>query len=380
MTINKKTINCHMKKLCIVVITALVSCMAFSQTTYTFTGNGNWSQASNWANSTKPPSRLPSSSSIFISPQAGDSCVLNTPHKNLPGSNMVISTGAKFIIRGGIGDYSDSADLVTRLKKITYPVIWVFPELRCGGSCPPSITRETDYYMYDSLNRLIERKVVIIDSSNWPVFIDSSRRIKYFYSNNSPQITSYTIPNRGQNGIETHFLTYDLQNRLIKDSLNSSLLSNPSYARTFRYLSDTIIQLEPKAFPSGQQYIADTLIMIGSNVVKEKIGYSNHNVQHDFIVAAYRNPYSYANNYPLIASDFRSFGSDPDFLTINNHVTTYNQCSEILVQKWNNNIAGYPYNSHFLITFDSYGRISTLVKYPIDGNYLTIGNTSFEYY
>jgi hypothetical protein len=371
-----------MKKLCIVVIAALVSCMAFSQTTYTFTGNGNWSQASNWANSTKPPSRLPSSSSIFISPQAGDSCVLNTPHKNLPGSNMVISTGAKFIIRGGIGDYSDSADLVTRLKKITYPVIWVWPPLRCGGECPPIITQQTDYYFYDSLNRLIERKVIIIDSSNFPIVnIDSSRRIKYFYANNSSQITSYTIPNSYTSGIETHILTYDLQNRLIKDSLNSSIPNNPSYARTFRHLSDTIIQYEPKAFPSGQQYIADTLIMIGNNVVKEKIGYSTRNVQHDFIVAAYRNPYSYANNFSLMASDFRPFGTDPDFITNYNHVITYNQCSDILVNVKINNVNYQTYNSHFSITLDSFGRVKKLFT-AAWYNYGMIRNdgVSFEYY
>jgi hypothetical protein len=356
-----------MKKLCIVVIMSLVSCLAFSQTTYTFTGNGNWSQASNWANSTKPPSRLPSGSSIFISPQTGDSCVLNTPHKNLQGSNMVISTGAKFIIRGGIGDYSDSADLVTRLKKVTYPFIYLTPFAR-GGE-PSHSTQEIQYYFYDSLNRLSERKVVVTHFIDLDIVLDTVDTYNYFYSGNSSQIIRYTdrIGNTNNN-THNHILAYDIQNRLIKDSLNSP---TSSYTTLFTYLPDSIIKYRP-------QYFADTLIMINNNVVKEKIGYSTYNIQYDFIITAYRNPYSYANNFTLFSSDYKS----PSYLgftvTIDgmNHIITYNQCLDLFVTKRNNNIIYNIHNSHFTISTDTFGRVKTMAKSLEYGNNATI----FEYY
>jgi hypothetical protein len=361
-----------MKKLCIVFITTLVSCMAFSQTTYTFTGNGNWSKASNWANNIIPPSKLPNGSSIFISPQVGDSCVLNTPHKNLPGSNMVISTGAKFIIRGGIGDYSDSADLVTRLKKVTYPMLFNLPIWASRGGEPDHSAQENNYFFYDSLNRLIEKKVIINRIIDLDQSIDTFYTFQYFYSTNSSQISRFTSRFRNTSDIQNHILTYDLQNRLIKDSINSP---TGIYVTILTYLADTIIKYRPQVFPSGQQYFADTLIMIGNNVAKEKIGYGDYSIQKDFIVTAYRNPYSYANNFTLFGSDHYTYGSSIGYADTD-HFITYNQCLNLRVNKRYNNIIYTPSNSHFTMTLDSFGRIKTMAKNTDYGN----SAVQFEYY
>ncbi len=86
------------------LILSLVVITGFSET-YTFTGNGLWSVAGNWSNSTVPPQELPLGSTIYISPSPGDSCVLNITQSILPGASLIVSPGAKFIIPGisGIG-------------------------------------------------------------------------------------------------------------------------------------------------------------------------------------------------------------------------------------------------------------------------------------
>ncbi len=62
-------------------------------TTFTFVGNGSWSNSGNWNNSLKPPSTLPVGYSIVIDPVAGGECVLD--------STQHISTGAHFSIVPG---------------------------------------------------------------------------------------------------------------------------------------------------------------------------------------------------------------------------------------------------------------------------------------
>jgi glucose/arabinose dehydrogenase len=54
---------------------------------YTFTGNGNWTDASNWSNNTIPSTTSPSGSVIIITPTTGGECVVNVP--------VTISAGMK---------------------------------------------------------------------------------------------------------------------------------------------------------------------------------------------------------------------------------------------------------------------------------------------
>lgn len=60
---------------------------------YTFTGNGDWSIASNWSNNTIPPAVLPTGSEIIIDPVINGECVLST--------TQTVSAGAKFLVKQG---------------------------------------------------------------------------------------------------------------------------------------------------------------------------------------------------------------------------------------------------------------------------------------
>ena len=60
---------------------------------YSFIGNGNWSDPTNWTYSTVPPAVLPSGAEININPLPGRECVLDVP--------QTIATGAKINITAG---------------------------------------------------------------------------------------------------------------------------------------------------------------------------------------------------------------------------------------------------------------------------------------
>jgi len=72
------------------------------QTVFTFTGNGNWSSASNWVNNVIPPAILPSGSEIDIMPLSGGACILDIPQIILPGSSLIIEQNANLKIIGGL--------------------------------------------------------------------------------------------------------------------------------------------------------------------------------------------------------------------------------------------------------------------------------------
>ena len=67
---------------------------------YTFTGNGNWSTATNWLNNSIPASIVPGRDTITIAPSNGDSCVLHQPLVVLPGAIFTVQTGANLILTG----------------------------------------------------------------------------------------------------------------------------------------------------------------------------------------------------------------------------------------------------------------------------------------
>lgn len=67
-------------------------------TTFTFSGDGNWSNASNWNNSLKPPIVLPSGYTIVINPISTGSCVLDITQHIATGAHFVLLPGVTFSI------------------------------------------------------------------------------------------------------------------------------------------------------------------------------------------------------------------------------------------------------------------------------------------
>jgi subtilisin-like proprotein convertase family protein len=69
-------------------------------TIYTFTGNGNWSDAANWSGNTVPPSTLPAGASIVIDHVVGGVCTLNVAQTIAAGATLTVMTGKNLVVPG----------------------------------------------------------------------------------------------------------------------------------------------------------------------------------------------------------------------------------------------------------------------------------------
>ena len=70
--------------------------------TYTFTGNGNWNLAANWAGNVIPPANLPAGSTIIIDPIVSGECVLNITQQVQAGGYFEVRTGKKLRVPGNL--------------------------------------------------------------------------------------------------------------------------------------------------------------------------------------------------------------------------------------------------------------------------------------
>lgn len=165
-----------MKKILLLEIFLLSCFISFSQTTYTFIGNGLWSNPANWFNNVQPPNTVPAGSTVTVSPNPGDSCLLDIAVSISSGANFIVTTGAHFEIAGNliINGYpsvtvcsqtwmATNLDVVTyrngdTIPQVTADVMWGHPAAQ-GAWC---------YYNNDPATEAVYGKLY-----NWMAVNDS---------------------------------------------------------------------------------------------------------------------------------------------------------------------------------------------------------------
>jgi hypothetical protein len=70
--------------------------------TYTFTGNGNFTEVANWQNGLVPPYLTLISDEIIINPAGNGECILNVPLRMRAGGKFTLVTGKKLKINGNL--------------------------------------------------------------------------------------------------------------------------------------------------------------------------------------------------------------------------------------------------------------------------------------
>ena len=70
--------------------------------TYTFTGNGNFTEVSNWQNGLVPPYNSLISDEIIIDPAGNGECIVNVPVRMRAGGKFTVAPGKKVIINGNV--------------------------------------------------------------------------------------------------------------------------------------------------------------------------------------------------------------------------------------------------------------------------------------
>jgi len=146
-----------MKAFFLILVSLQFVLAGFSQTTYTFNGNGNWTVPSNWSNNTIPPSPLLTGSTIYISPAVGGSCILNITQIISTGANLIVATGANFIIPGNIIMNADptiiicNQDWMTKnLETVVYRNGDTIPQVSNATQWANATTGAWCYYNNDS--------------------------------------------------------------------------------------------------------------------------------------------------------------------------------------------------------------------------------------
>ncbi|MEO6718896.1 MAG: hypothetical protein ABIN67_00980 [Ferruginibacter sp.] len=65
---------------------------------FSFTGNGNWSNPANWAGGIVPPSTLPSGTTVTIN----GNCILDVAQHIAAGATLIVATGSSLVINGSL--------------------------------------------------------------------------------------------------------------------------------------------------------------------------------------------------------------------------------------------------------------------------------------
>lgn len=74
--------------------------ITISPSVYTFTGDGNWDVASNWANNIIPPNPLPANGQIIINPSG--TCIMNVSQTISAGATFTVISGKNLEIQGDL--------------------------------------------------------------------------------------------------------------------------------------------------------------------------------------------------------------------------------------------------------------------------------------
>jgi len=82
----------------------LIESLSCNTTTYIFNGNGNWTNAANWAGNLIPPPDISGNVEIVIDPHAGGKCILNATvsQRVTQGARVIIKSAKNFEIEGGL--------------------------------------------------------------------------------------------------------------------------------------------------------------------------------------------------------------------------------------------------------------------------------------
>lgn len=246
-----------------------------------------------------------------------------------------------------------------KLKFINYPVNITI--LLSGNDTV--FSQSIEYFTYTSNNLLSKRYLISGTKNTAPAAFTYDTAATYTYSYNTAGLmVSYTQKTNA--GIFNHILDYDVQNRLVRDSVSNPVVSN-NKVTTFTYQQDTVFTLEKQTFPIGLQVIVDTIVMNNGVTIKmlEKITPPNGNPyfkQYGFTATNYQNPLALLSNVELFSSDYRN-GSATLYFSGRENISK-NLSSQISEKYWYPPQQPTQYSGNFLQQFDAQNRVISIIE------------------
>ncbi|MBC7589202.1 MAG: hypothetical protein H7178_12680 [Chitinophagaceae bacterium] len=253
-----------------------------------------------------------------------------------------------------------------KLKNIVYAPDSI---ILLSGNGDTVISQKIEYFTYDNSNMLLKRYVIMANKSKTPFTYDTTAMYSYTYNANG-SIGSYTEALK--NNTANHIITYDSQDRFVKDSVTNPQVGN-NKVTTCRYLQDTIIQIEKQTFPIGLQTITDTAILNGGVVIKEINKTLNSNgstfiIEILFTTNSYLAPLSYLSNATLFGSDYKNGSNSFGYTIYNPEYAVKNVTIQKNVKYWGSNLSVTQYSSNLLPQYDSLGRLQSIRDLSLPGN------------
>ena len=238
------------------------------------------------------------------------------------------------------------------------------------GNCPPVITKTDVRFVYDAQGRVTQRLVIATKASAGAVTtIDTTNTFTYTYTGGSSKVTGYT-EQEGKASPVIHELTYDAQDRLIKDSVTNPQPSN-NKVTTYTYFTNMYLQKDKQTVGISSQFSIDTFYFSGSNVVKQALQGGARTITYT-ISSTLRNPLSYTNTFSLLGSDWRNGINGTIYNIYTPFYNTYNMTTKCTMA----GSSGSPVVGNLSIVIDA-GN-SNVVSFANSAN----GNrqTFYEYY
>lgn len=133
-----------MKKTLLLLSFIFSTFLSYSQLVYSFTGNGNWSNAENWYKQAVPPTKLLGADTVYI--KSNSVCSLDVQQTLLLGSAVVVETGADLDIMNNliIQKNDDSIQYLIVTVDSFYTDTLFFDgrgieDFICNGGCPVAL-------------------------------------------------------------------------------------------------------------------------------------------------------------------------------------------------------------------------------------------------
>jgi hypothetical protein len=215
------------------------------------------------------------------------------------------------------------------------------------------VTQNTETFVLDHLDRLVQRVRINTNLSYNPITTDTVEIFSYVYTGNDSIVASYNHQTRS--GLVNHSLEYDSQRRLLRDSVTNPAARSNKVTR-FTYLPGMIVEYERQTLGAfGTRVKSDTFFLVGNDIASHKFA-TGTNV---FTLSPHRNPLSYLSNFSLRASDYKNEIASLSFNIYTPYNVTFNQASQVAV---NATAGGTSYVAVLNYSLDSLGRVKSFTN------------------
>ncbi len=205
-----------MKRILILILLAHTYNLLQAQTTYNFTGNGNWSNEANWQDNQKPPAVILPNTTITINPTVAGQCVVDIPVTIPPTCILNVAPGAQMNVMGNLTILNAPENRRVLLVQAIF-----IDTLETSLNVYDTLQRNN--YYYDGQNRVVKIDQININGMDGTNSSSTSDSFCYFGNDTLAyrKIRKKFNLVAGTTSIDTFDYTYHISGKRLMDSLHN---------------------------------------------------------------------------------------------------------------------------------------------------------------